>query len=423
VLQRRAVYYDMLAEIITIGDEILIGQIVDTNSAWMASELNAIGIKIRQITSVSDDRDHIKEAVRVALEVNDIVLLTGGLGPTRDDITKYTLAEFFDSKLVFDQKAYDNVSAIFEKRGLKLIESNEGQAMLPEKCTPIYNSCGTAPGMWFEESGKILVSMPGVPYEMKEMMRSDIIPRFKEKLKLPVIIHHTIQTAGLGESFIAKKIEEVENALPSHIKLAYLPSLGAVRLRLTAYGEDKAILSGEVSHYASLIINLLADTVFGEGDLSLPEKIYQLLKEKEMTLSIAESCSGGYISSLITKVPGCSAVYEGSFVTYSYNAKKNELGVKAETLETSGAVSEACVSEMLDGCMEHFKTSCAIAVSGIAGPDGGTPDKPVGTIVIGVKVKEKKFIKRFVFENDRSRNIERTAMAALNMLRLQLLRY
>ncbi len=410
----------MLAEIITIGDEILIGQVVDTNSAWIAAEFNSLGIKIHQITSVSDTAVHIKEAVNKALQGHDIVLLTGGLGPTKDDITKQVLSELFSSPLVFDTVAFENVKNIFSKRGLEILDSNKSQAMLPNACIPLYNNCGTAPGMWFDIKGKVLVSMPGVPYEMKAMMKDEVLPRLKKSFRFPFILHHTLQTAGVGESFIAEKIKLIESRLPAYIKLAYLPSLGIVRLRLSGWGEDEKKLQKEMLEFKFLIRQALGDIVFAEGEVNLQEQVCKLLQDKNLTLALAESCTGGYVSSLIVQVPGCSAWFMGSTITYSYEAKEKVLGVKKETLNKYGAVSKECVDEMLVGCLKKYDTHCAIAISGIAGPEGGTTEKPVGTIYIGVVMKGKKIIRRYNFENNRLRNIERAAMAALNLLRLQL---
>ncbi len=408
----------MLAEIITIGDEILIGQIVDTNSAWMGEMLNTSGISVKQITSVSDNSAHIKEAVSSALRTRDIVLITGGLGPTRDDITKHTLCELFGISLTLDTKALENVEEIFSRRNLPLLETNKQQAMLPDGCIPLYNSCGTAPGMWFNREGKVVVSMPGVPFEMKAMMELDVIPRLRNSFTLPVIYHHTLQTAGMGESFVARKIEAVEDALPSHISLAYLPHLGGVRLRLSARGTDETTLKKEVKEYAAQIMEILGKVVYAEGEVSLPEHVCTLLKENNVSLSLAESCTGGYVTSLLTRVPGVSEFFPGSIVTYSYASKEKELGVNPETLSIHGAVSQECVNEMLIGCVKKFGTNAAIAISGIAGPSGGTPDKPVGTVFIGAYLNGKKSIQRFQFETNRIRNIERSAQAALNMLRL-----
>ncbi len=410
----------MLAEIITIGDEILIGQIVDTNSAWIAKEFNLLGISIHQITSVSDDREHIKEAVTKALATHDLVLITGGLGPTKDDITKQVLTELFKTTLVLDEIAFQNIKSIFVKRGFEILESNIAQAMLPENCTPLYNTCGTAPGMWFDINHKVVVSMPGVPYEMKAMMQLDVLPRLKNMFTFPVINHCTLQTSGVGESFLAEKIKAVEARLPSHIKLAYLPSIGMVRLRLTGKGSDEQQLAQEIEDFKNELKDELGSIIFAEGDISLAEHVCELLKAKKKTLALAESCTGGFVSSLIVQIPGCSECFMGSTVTYSYDAKEKELGVKHETLSKFGAVSEECVDEMLQGVIRKYHTDCAIAISGIAGPDGGTQDKPVGTIYIGIMVNGKKIIKRYQFEKHRVRNIERAAMAALNMLRMAL---
>lgn len=410
----------MLAEIITIGDEILIGQIIDTNSAWIAKEFNLLGIQIHQITSVSDDATHIKDSVRKALNAHDLVLITGGLGPTNDDITKQTLCELFNTRLVFDAIAFENLQSIFTKRGFTILESNNAQAMLPELCTPLYNTCGTAPGMWFNIENKIVISMPGVPYEMKAMMELEVLPRLKDSFQFPVIRHCTLQTSGAGESFIAEKIKAIEDQLPTHLKLAYLPSLGIVRLRLTGRGTDADALDQEISTYKNLIRNELGNIVYAEGDDTLAENVCRLLIAKKKTLALAESCTGGYVSSLIVQVPGCSECFMGSTVTYSYGAKEKELGVKHQTLATYGAVSEECVTEMLQGVITKYDTDCAIAISGIAGPEGGTPEKPVGTIYIGVLVNGIQKIKRFQFENNRIRNMERAAMAALHMLRMSL---
>jgi len=411
----------MLAEIITIGDEILIGQIVDTNSAWIAKEFNTLGIKIRQITSVSDTAEQIKDAVNKAMKANDIILITGGLGPTKDDITKQTLCDLFNTSLVFDSIAYDNLVSIFSKKGYPILESNKQQAFLPQSCIPLYNTCGTAPGMLFNVDNKLIVSMPGVPYEMKTMMQLDVIPRLKSKFQFPVIVHRTLQTAGVGESFISEKLVKIEAALPEHIKLAYLPSLGIVRLRLTGIGKNEKLLQEEIDMYTSNIKDELGVVVFAEGDISLAACVCSILKEKKQTITLAESCTGGYVSSLIVQIPGCSEYFMGSTIAYSYEAKEMELDVNPDTLIKYGAVSENCINEMLLGAIKKFNTNCAIAISGIAGPDGGTPDKPVGTIYIGVVINKRQKVKRFNFENNRERNIERAAMAALNMLRLELL--
>ncbi len=406
----------MLAEIITIGDEILIGQIVDTNSAWMAAQLNDIGIRVKQITSVSDDRQHILTALAEARNRADIIIITGGLGPTKDDITKKTIAEYFGVKLVENKEALDNVRAIFARYNRPLLDINRLQAQVPENCEVILNKNGTAPGMWFNENGKIYISMPGVPHEMMYMMEEDVLPRLKSSLKLPVIIHKTILTVGEGESFLAERIADIEDSLPSYIKLAYLPKLGQVRLRLSGYGEDEVLLKDKVNEFAAKIIERVANVVAAEEDIPIEKVILNFMTEKGLTLSLAESCTGGYISHLLTQHPGSSKVFLGGVVSYSNGLKKSVLGVKNETLEQFGAVSRETVTEMVEGALLNFKSDYALAITGIAGPDGGTPEKPVGTVWIAVATANKILAKKLTFGNKRRQNIERSAIAALNML-------
>lgn len=406
----------MVAEIITIGDEILIGQIVDTNSAWMARELNLIGIKVKQISSVSDDADHIIEALRLAEKRADIILITGGLGPTKDDITKITMAKYFNMGLRRDQETLEHVTDIFVKFNKPMIEVNRKQADVPDGCTVIKNKNGTAPCMWFEEHGKIFVSMPGVPFEMMYLMGEEILPRLKKAFKLPAIFHKTILTANIGESFLAIEIEDIEDSLPPHIKLAYLPKLGQIRLRLSGTGADEDILKAEVEVYARKIIDRVKKYVVIDEDVPLEKALLDIMEANQLTLSTAESCTGGFISQLITQHPGCSSVFAGGAVTYSNALKMSVLGVKAETLEVYGAVSEQTVKEMAYGARVNFKTDYAVAVSGVAGPDGGTPDKPVGTVWIAVANQHHVIARLFNFSNRRAQNIERSAIAALAMV-------
>lgn len=417
----------MQAEIITIGDEILIGQIVDTNSAWMAQKLNAIGIEVKQITSVSDDKQHILNALTEAHQRAEIILITGGLGPTRDDITKKTLAEYFGAGFVENKDALKNVENIFKRlRGTvnnELLEINKQQALVPENCEVILNKNGTAPGMWFDHTGKIYISMPGVPHEMMYMMEEAVLPKLKASLKLPFIIHKTILTAGEGESYLAEKIADIEDSLPPYIKLAYLPKPGQVRLRLSARGSDEAVLKEAVNDFAQRIVGRVGKAVIAQQDIPLEKAILDFMAGRELTLSTAESCTGGYIAHLITQHPGSSKVYFGGAVSYAYELKESLLGVKNETLWQYGAVSRETVTEMVEGALLNFKSDYAIAVTGIAGPDGGTPEKPVGTVWIGVASKEKTFIKQFLFGNKRQQNIERTAVAALSMLNTLLKEY
>ncbi|RZK36003.1 MAG: CinA family nicotinamide mononucleotide deamidase-related protein, partial [Pedobacter sp.] len=333
----------MLAEIITIGDEILIGQIVDTNSAWMAKQLNLIGVSVKQITSVSDDEQHILSALAEAEKRANIILITGGLGPTKDDITKKTLAKYFGMGFRRDGGALEMVASIFKKYNRPLLDINIQQADVPDGCEVIVNRNGTAPCMWFEQYDKIFVSMPGVPYEMMYLMDDEILPRIKSRFKLPSIVHKTILTANIGESFLAKEIEEIEDSLPTHIKLAYLPKLGQVRLRLSAKGDNEDLLKAEVEIHAQQIIAKVKKFVVVDEDIPLEKAIMNMMKERGLTLSTAESCTGGYIAHLITQHPGCSAVYWGGAVAYAYELKESILGVKENTLTTFGAVSEETV--------------------------------------------------------------------------------
>jgi nicotinamide-nucleotide amidase len=411
----------MQAEIITIGDELLIGQVVDTNSAWIAQELNKIGIRVCQITSVSDDRAHIIHTLTAARERADIILMTGGLGPTRDDITKQTLCEYFGAGVRFDEVSYRNVEKLFTARNKTVTEVNRKQAEVLSNCQVLSNPQGTAPGMWFEEHGKVYVSMPGVPYEMKSIMQDEVLPRIKEKFRTPVIIHRTILTQGIGESFLSERIADWEDNLPSSMKLAYLPSPGLVRLRLSARGEEFGKLYEEVNSQVENLLSLISDYVYGFEENTLEEIVGRLLKQRNESLSIAESCTGGYISHLITSVAGSSAYYKGSIVAYSYEAKEKELGVSGETLEKFGAVSEQTVLEMVRGVRKKFNTEHAIACSGIAGPDGGTEDKPVGTVWIAVSSADKEIAQRLSLGTNRQRVIRETALYALNRLRKMLI--
>jgi nicotinamide-nucleotide amidase len=406
----------MLAEIITIGDEILIGQIVDTNSAWMAQQLNNAGIRVKQISSVSDSREHILTALKEAGGRADLIFITGGLGPTKDDITKNTLAEYFGVGMVENQEALDNVLRIFAKYNRPMLDINKAQALVPANCEVITNKNGTAPGMWFNVDEKIYVSMPGVPFEMMYMMEEEVIPKIKTLFKLPIIIHKTILTVGEGESFLATRIADIEDSLPKHIKLAYLPKLGQVRLRLSGQGDDEQSLRDEIEQYAAKIVARVSENVAAEEDIALEKSILDFMAERDLTLSVAESCTGGYISHLFTQHAGSSKVFFGGTVSYSNQLKESILGVKNETLDKYGAVSEETVVEMVEGALRNFKSDYAIAVTGIAGPDGGTADKPVGTVWIAVASAQKTVQKKFTFGSKRLQNIERSASAALFML-------
>ncbi|MBK6966495.1 MAG: competence/damage-inducible protein A [Bacteroidales bacterium] len=409
----------MKAEIITIGDELLIGQVIDTNSAWMAGQLSLIGIKVAQITSISDSREHILTAIKEAESRVDVILMTGGLGPTRDDITKNTLCDYFGTKLVFNQESFENIERIFRMRGYNITLLNKAQAEVPENCTPLLNVNGTAPGMWFEQNGKIYASMPGVPFEMKALMEDHILPRL-QAISSTTIVHRTILTQGVGESFLAAKIEAWETALPKHIKLAYLPQPGIVRLRLTGSGRDKAELESDINANTDALYELISEHIFGEGDDSLELIVGNMLKQHNYTMATAESCTGGYIAHLITGIAGSSDYFKGSVVAYSNEIKENVLGVSPKTIEKYGAVSEETVFEMAAGIIRQFNVNCAISVSGIAGPDGGTVEKPVGTTWVCVLTPKGAETRKFTFGEHRGRNIRRAALAALDMLRKQL---
>ncbi len=413
----------MQAELLTIGDEILIGQIINTNALWMAEELNSIGVSIKQITSVSDDKKHIKKALDEALNRADVVLITGGLGPTKDDITKITLCEYFNVGLRKEERVIDFIKENFIKRGIQFLPVHEQQAMILENSEILFNHNGTAPGMWIQHNSKIIVCMPGVPFEMKGIMSKYVLPKLKTQFQLPFIIHKTLVTIGLPESTLADMIAEVEDSLPKHIKLAYLPNFGLVRLRLSGIGKDEQILNVEIEDYASQILEIVPKENIGATEDLKPEEIIgKLLTNTKQTLAIAESCTGGYISHLITTVPGSSEYFIGSLIAYSYQIKINNLGVKAETLEKHGAVSEECVREMVSGIKTHFKTDFAVSTTGIAGPGGATPDKPVGLVWIAVAGPKGIVTRKLIANGERINVIERTALVALDMLRREILK-
>jgi nicotinamide-nucleotide amidase len=405
------------AEIITIGEELLIGQVIDTNSAWISQQLNLIGISVAQITSISDKKEQIINTLTETINRSKIVLITGGLGPTKDDITKHTLAAYFNSKLVFNEEAYKNIEAIFARRNVKVTELNRLQAYLPDKCKVIPNLEGTACGMLFKKNDSIIISMPGVPYEMKTMMEKFILKELQNEFNLPHVVHKTILTQGIGESFLAEKIEEWENNLPANISLAYLPSPGIVRLRLSAKGNNKNELENSIQNQVKKLEELISEFIYGYDNDTLEIIIGKLLKEKNSTLAVAESCTGGYISHLITSVPGSSAYFKGGIVSYANEIKKNELNVNEDVLANYGAVSKEVVEQMANNILKKFNTDYAIATSGIAGPDGGTPEKPVGMVWIAVADKNSVNSNVYFMGEHRGRNIQKSAITALNMLR------
>jgi len=412
----------MIAEIVTIGDELLIGQVIDTNSAWIAEQLNLAGIKVHQITSISDNREHIIETLKEASSRANLILITGGLGPTKDDITKHTLCEYFDTTLVFHQPSFDNVAQLFKLRGFPVTSLNRKQAEVPASCTPLNNCNGTAPGMWFERDGVIYVSMPGVPFEMKALITNEVLPRLIKKTNATFIVHKTVLTQGVGESFLAKTIENWEEQLPDHFKLAYLPQPGIVRLRVTVVGANKEDLKVELNQQIEKLKIIIPDLIFGYDDETLELVVGYLLADGKKTLSTAESCTGGYIAHLITSISGSSAYYFGSVVSYANEVKIKELQVEAMDIENHGAVSEEVVKQMAAGGKEKFGTDYALAVSGIAGPDGGTDEKPVGTTWIALATPDTIVAKKFLFGEHRGRNIRKAGLAALNMLRMELLK-
>lgn len=411
----------MHAEIITIGDEILIGQIIDTNSSWLGQELSKMGIQVVHRTSVSDNAQAIVNALNSAKQRADIIITTGGLGPTKDDITKHTFANYFNTELILNQEILTWVRDIFKRRNLPMVDSNNAQALVPANCEVLFNRSGTAPGMWFDEDGKIFISMPGVPFEMKVIFEEQCIPRLHKRFSLPVIIHRTILTCNIGESFLALKLETIENNLPPHIKLAYLPAVGMVRLRFSGTHLHYATLKEEIDEIVAELYNTIGEHIYGEENDSLEHVVGVLLKSSNKTLSTAESCTGGYISHLITSIPGSSSYYMGSIISYSNSVKTNELGVSTQILETNGAVSEACVTQMAEGVRKKLNTDYAIATSGIAGPDGGTPQKPLGTVWIAVSGPNGTTAKQFNMGDNRERTIHRTAIQGLDMLRKMLL--
>ncbi len=410
----------MNVEIISIGDELLIGQVVNTNAAWMAEKLYTNGFITTHIKSIRDNSKAITDALENSMKNADVIIITGGLGPTKDDITKTTLKDFFNTSIIFDKHAYSLINRFFEERGIKMTETNRKQAEILANCTPVYNKNGTASGMWIEEKGKVIVSLPGVPFEMQTMMQEDIIPRLKEAFHPAPAIYKTILTTGVGESFLADMIEDWENNLPGNFKLAYLPSPGIVRLRISAIGGEPIKLKTSMNQEVEKLQQLIPEFIFGFDDDKLEGIVGEMLKEKNQTLSTAESCTGGYIGHLITGISGSSGYFQGSIVSYSNRAKMELLDVAGKDIEQYGAVSETVAIQMAEGARKKLHTGYSIATTGIAGPTGGTPGKPVGTTWIAVSTPNGTFAKKYHFGNHRQRNIRQTALAGLNMLRLQL---
>ncbi len=411
---------EVMAEVITIGDEILYGQITDTNTQWISAELDKVGIRTVRKSSVGDREDRILEILREAESRADVILMTGGLGPTKDDITKKTLAKYFGSQLVINEEALRDVAEIFSRRGFELTELNRQQAALPDNATFISNKVGTAPGMWFEKNRKVFVSMPGVPHEMKWLMENAILQKLQRHFSTPVIYHKMIKTVGIGESFLADKIEEWEDSLPPHIRLAYLPGMGQVKLRLTATGDRLAVLEGEVQAQIDRLLQIVPEYVYGYDKDELETVVGRMLLQRGMTLAVAESCTGGYLGHAITRIPGSSRYFTGGIIAYDNRVKVEQLNVSPETLEKFGAVSEQTVREMAENVRKKLNTSIGVATSGVAGPDGGTEEKPVGTVWIACADGTNTFAKKLQLFKDREINIKFASLWVLNAIRQNL---
>lgn len=411
-----------IAEIIAIGDEILIGQTVNTNSVWIGQRMSEAGIPVKRAIVISDDPTEIAASLEEALQRADIVLITGGLGPTRDDLTKNTLAQFFGSTLVRDDQVTQDILKLLASRNVPMIDLNLDQALVPNNCRVIRNANGTAPGMWFEKNQQVIVSMPGVPYEMKVMMDEQVIPALLSAFKVPAIVRKTIMTTGIPESKLAASIADWELSLPEGVSLAYLPSPGIVKLRLSVSGENQMKLRQLINNLADQLVTILPEAVFGYDDLTLEEVVGVLLRERKQTVATAESCTGGTLASLITRVPGSSDYYKGSIVAYANEIKTTFLKVPEEMIQAHGAVSREVVERMATNIRDIFAVDYAVAISGIAGPAGGTTDKPVGTTWIGVASDDGVKSACYQMGEHRERTIHKAALAGLNLLRLSILK-
>ncbi|MBC7885903.1 MAG: competence/damage-inducible protein A [Saprospiraceae bacterium] len=406
----------MKAGIITIGDEILIGQVVDTNAAWLGQILSETGIEIRKICTVSDRHEDIVLVLAQILNETDIVFITGGLGPTRDDITKKAIADFLGVEMFFHEETFEKITKMFERRGIPMSTSHHDQCLMPHGVKILNNSMGTAPGMLFYHKDKTIISMPGVPYEMKAIMTEEVIP-WLSALSGNTIIHKTILTSCAGETIIEDKISDIVADFPEYLKIAYLPALAQVRLRLSASGDQTESIQKTVDHYTAALSERLSDIIYGYDDSSLEKEIYSICKEKGLKIGTAESCTGGSVASRIVSVAGSSAYYIGSVVSYSNEVKRNILKVKSSTLEHQGAVSEQTVIEMVDGALHTLEVDVAVATTGVAGPDGGSPEKPIGTIWICAGNTDIKITYLLRAGKDRGKNIEIATVYALTMLR------
>jgi nicotinamide-nucleotide amidase len=411
----------MNLDIISIGDELLIGHTLNTNAYWMSKALNTIGFTIRQQTTIADTEEIILSALKVSIRNSDVVLITGGLGPTNDDLTMPTLNKFFGGRLVRDENVYKHIEKLVTNRGFSMNENNKKQAIVPENCKVIHNANGTAPGLWFDYEGKVVVAMPGVPYEMKAMVSDEIIPRLIAQFDLPEIINQMVYTQGIPESILAEQIADWENNLPVSIKLAYLPSPGRVKLRLSSTGTDRLVMQEAINCQIEKLKVLIPKYIYSAENEELAAALGELLLKRGETIATAESCTGGYIAHLITKVAGSSAYYKGSILSYANEVKVNELDVKQQDLDAFGAVSEQVVEQMALGVQQKMKTDYAIATSGIAGPEGGSDEKPVGTVWIALATPKGVISEKYIFGKQREVNIERTAITALGMLVKELL--
>lgn len=405
----------MFAEIITIGDELLIGQVVDTNSHWIGRQLNKQGIEVIQITSIRDREKEILDALDEAMRRADVILITGGLGPTKDDITKQTLCRYFNTELIFSPEVYENVKRVLSHR-IPLNQLNKNQALVPKDCTVINNRVGSASISWFEKDNKVVVSMPGVPEEMKIVMREEILPRLKEKFHTDLILHQTFLVKNRPEAILAEELSEFEDLLPEELSLAYLPKLGLIRLRITARGKELSHLQQLLGESKKRLESLLKDDILIEEDRSVEYVVGTLLKKKGLTLSTAESCTGGKVATLITAIPGSSAFYKGSVVAYSNEVKINVLNVSPELLESYGAVSEETAVAMVKGVMQALNTDCAIATTGVAGPTGGTAEKPVGRVWMAAAYGNRIITKMQDGDRGREMNITRASNGSLLLL-------
>lgn len=412
----------MKVDIISIGDELLIGQVVNTNASWMAELLNDASYQIREIKTIADEEFAIKNALELAEQHADLVLVTGGLGPTKDDRTKDVICNYFDTELELHEETLNHVRNVFEKRGFELTELNRLQAMVPKVCTPIHNAMGTAPGMHFEKEKTHFVFMPGVPAEMKYIMKEFVIPTFSKDSSNETVVQKTILTHGMGESFLSERIAKWEDDLPAHISLAYLPSPGRVRLRLRASGESRSDLHRELGEINYQLHLLIPELIYGYDEETMEGVVGEMLKELNLTIATAESCTGGLLGNKLTSIAGSSAYFTGGIIAYSNQVKAEQLGVDANVIEKQGAVSEEVVRQMAEGVRKKLGTDYALSTSGIAGPDGGTEEKPVGTVWVGLAGPQYTIAKKFQFWNQRGRNIHWTYMAALNLMRLELMR-